>query len=607
MKTMYSLHPSFAPSAKLPIASIHYPIAVHEGNQQTLNDEQLAAIAPLTGRCVVNSGAGTGKTTVLVARMLAIQEQFPGSHVLMLTFSRKAALELRDRIGSTPGCQVSTFHSICYHILQANGFKDFSVNTNEAARDAALVKLIGKKTDTTTEKVIRSMNRITDIDKPTETIRERFFKQLLTGKVLTFDSMQPFALRLLQKQANVLHAIQNEWNFILVDEAQDMDEVQIALVHMLAKNGNTCLVGDVRQSIYGFRGAVPSGMDDFAHEFDDAQVREMTVNYRSSPCILGLANKIMCSMPPLSAASPADPDDGVFYLTASDEADEAARVIDQIKHLHKDGMRYDHIAILYRSSFAASALLEALLDKQLPFRCKSHTSLKAWTSPFREAVEIMRYALQPNDAKLFKPLLRALYIRQALMPEIRKLAKKNGCSLIHAATLLQLPFFQTEYVEKMDTAVSSMAQQPPADAVLSLLDAGDSQCAAPAKSDMLLAWTQELEEFPSIPALITHIDDLHDQLSAIRSQSSKAGDALQLMTIHASKGLEFDCVFLIGTADGILPSGKDDVDMDEERRLLYVAVTRAKHRLYVSYPARSSNSSNENKASRFLLDALSRI
>ena len=606
MKTMFTMHPSFAPNAKLPIASIHYPDAVHEGDgKKTLNDEQLAAIMPLTGRCVVASGAGTGKTTVLIARMIAIKENFPQAHVLMLTFSRKAALELRDRLGVTTGCQVSTFHSICFHILQANGFKGFSVNTNEAARDAALVKLIGKRTDTTVQKVIRSMNRLTGIDQPTETVREKFFRQLLAGKVLTFDSMQPFALRLLQKQPNVLHALQECWSFLLVDEAQDCDEVQKELIHLLVATGNICLVGDERQSIYSFRGAMASSMTDFARESNDTQVHEMTVNYRSTPAILGLANRIMSSMPPLSAASSAGTDDGVFYLTASDDADEATHVIDQIEHLHKAGMRYDHIAVLYRSSFAATALLEALLDKQLPFRCKSHTSLKAWTSPFREAVEIMRYALQPNDAKLFKPILRALYIRQALMPEVRKIAKKSSCSLAHAATMLPLPFFQMEYVSRMDEAVSLMAQQPPANAVLSLLDAGYSQFVGQEKSDILLAWTQELEEFSSLPAFLTHIDDLHDQLSAIRSQSNKAGDAVQLMTIHASKGLEFDTVFLIGCADGILPSSKDDVDLDEERRLLYVAITRAKRKLFISYPDRSANNSNENKASRFLQEAFS--
>lgn len=608
MKTMFTEHPSFALDAKLPIAPIHYPDSVHEGTgKQSLNDEQLAAIMPLEGRCVVNSGAGTGKTTVLVARMLAIQSNFPQAHVLMLTFSRKAAMELRDRLGATTGCQVSTFHSICFRILQANGFRDFFVNTNEAARDAAIAKLIGKKTDTTVEKVVRAMNRTTGVDKATETVREKFFAQLLKAKTLTFDAMQPFALRLLQKRPNVLHALQEVWDFLLVDEAQDCDEVQKELIHLFVSTGNICLVGDQRQNIFSFRGAMASSMTDFMRESGDAQVREMTVNYRSTPAILGLANRIMCDLPPLSAAYQGGNGDAPLYLTATDEADEAARVIEEIEKLHKSGTRYDHIAVLYRSSFAASTMLETMLAKHLPFTCKSHVALKAWSSPYREVISILRYALMPDEAKYFKTVLHALYIRQVLLKDVQKLAKKNACSLVHAATMLPLPFFQQEYVSRMDETISSLAQKSPAEAVEMLLVAGYDKFLGEEKTDLLRAWTQELADFSSLPALLAHIDDLQDQLNAVREKAAKAGsDAVQVMTIHASKGLEFDNVFLIGVADGILPSSKEDVDLDEERRLLYVAVTRAKKKLYVSYPARSANSQNENKASRFLQDAFSR-
>ena len=173
--------------------------------------------------------------------------------------------------------------------------------------------------------------------------------------------------------------------------------------------------------------------------------------------------------------------------------------------------------------------------------------------------------------------------------------------------MLPLPFFQLEYVNRMDEAISSLVQQSPAEAIETLLAAGYDKFLGEEKTDLLRAWAQELTEFSSIPALLAHIDDLQDQLAAVREKAAKAGsDAVQFMTIHASKGLEFDNVFLIGAADGILPSSKDDVDLDEERRLLYVAVTRAKKKLYISYPARSANSNNENKASRFLQDAFSR-
>lgn len=609
MKTSYSTHPSFAPNAVPPVAEVCQPLVVRDGNKKnTLNDDQLAAIMPLTGKCVVNSGAGTGKTTVLVARVLAIKEQCPQAHVLLLTFSRKAALELRDRIGSTAGCQVSTFHSIAFHILKANGFHNFTVNTSEAARDGAIAKLIGKRTDTTVEKVVHAMNRLTGIDKPTECIREKFFSQLMKNGMLTFDSLQPFALRLLQKHTNVLHGIQGLWDYLLVDEAQDCDEVQKALIGLLVKTQNVCLVGDSRQSIYGFRGAMASSMDDFVHEGGpDVAQRSFTVNYRSTPAILGLANRIMQQYQPLTAAYQTGKGELPRYLAARDEADEAAHVIAEITKLHKAGTRYDQMAILYRSSSAASTLTEALLDKQIPFTCKSALSLKACSAPYSDVVRLLRYALSPNDAKVFRAVMHALYIRQAMLKDVQKLAKTNECSLIHAACQLPLPFFQTDYIAHMDVAIAQVPELPPSKAIELLLQAGYSKSLGDDKTASIRAWASELEEYPTIPALLTHIDNMHDRLLAIRDKALHAGsDAVQVMTIHASKGLEFDTVFLIGAADGVLPSARDDADLEEERRLLYVAVTRAKRKLYISYPMRSINSTDTNKASRFLLDAFSR-
>lgn len=179
---------------------------------------------------------------MLVARMISVSTQYPDARILMLTFSRKAALELKSRIGAVPNCQVSTFHSIAYHILRENGFRDFRINTAESTRDAMIAKLIGKQ-DTTVEKVVRSLNRLTDIDAVTAKVKDKYFNALLKSKILTFDSMQPFALALLQKHPNVLHHLQNCWNFFLIDEYQDTDEVQQQLIALLsAKSGNICAV-----------------------------------------------------------------------------------------------------------------------------------------------------------------------------------------------------------------------------------------------------------------------------------------------------------------------------------------------------------------------------
>lgn len=185
--TAYSIHPVWTNVQTLPLAKTDTDLIVREGNgQNNLNPQQHDALSPLTGHALINSGAGTGKTTVLVARMLSVSAQYTDARILMLTFSRKAALELKSRIGAVPNCQVSTFHSIAYHILRENGFRDFRINTAESTRDAMIAKLIGKQ-DTTVEKVVRALNRLTDIDAVTAKIKNKYFNALLKSKILTFD------------------------------------------------------------------------------------------------------------------------------------------------------------------------------------------------------------------------------------------------------------------------------------------------------------------------------------------------------------------------------------------------------------------------------------
>ena len=224
MNTAFTTRPSWAPETIPPIADIQ-TANVFESSHPSLNAQQLAALKPLTGPTLINSGAGTGKSTVMVARMKAIRREFPKAKVLMMTFSRKVALELKSRIGLTPNCQVSTFHSIAYHLLMDNGFRQYRIDTNEDSRDQLISKLIGNE-DTTIEKIVRSLIRLSDTDNATEKVRAKYFKALSKNKVLTFDAMQPFALKLLQRKNNVLHQLQSTWDFILVDEYQDTDEVQ---------------------------------------------------------------------------------------------------------------------------------------------------------------------------------------------------------------------------------------------------------------------------------------------------------------------------------------------------------------------------------------------
>ena len=601
--TAYSIHPVWTNVQTLPLAKTDTDLIVREGNgQNNLNPQQHDALSPLTGHALINSGAGTGKTTVLVARMLSVSAQYTDARILMLTFSRKAALELKSRIGAVPNCQVSTFHSIAYHILRENGFRDFRINTAESTRDAMIAKLIGKQ-DTTVEKVVRALNRLTDIDAVTAKIKNKYFNALLKSKILTFDSMQPFALTLLQKHPNILHHLQHCWNFFLIDEYQDTDEVQQQLIALLsAKSGNICAVGDSRQSIYGFRGAVPSIMDSFAA---DAKVHELTVNYRSTPPIIGLANKVMPSKSPLVAAS-ADKHLYPEYLTATNEQDEARHITQQIERLHKEGHAFKDMAILYRSSSLANAVFEELLDHHIPLICKGHANLTVFKAPYTGIIKLIRFALMPDDTE-FKNIMPFLYLRKSFWKQIQTTMKKDDIGYLASTMKLSLPFFHQEYITSMANALENItAHTSPTEAVHALIRAGYGKYVGEDAATLVTSWADDLSGYPSLASYLAHLDELQDQLAQMQQAAIKThNDCVQLMTIHASKGLEFKTVFLLGCYDGALPSSRDDADLEEERRLLYVAITRAKKRLYISYPAHTANSTEENKVSRFLQEAFS--
>lgn len=601
MNTSFTSRPAWAPAAILPTVDIK-PLTVCESSHPNLNEQQIAALTPLTGHTLINSGAGTGKSNLLVARMQTILWKCPKAKILMLTFSRKTALELKSRIGFIPNCQISTFHSIAYHLLMANGFSQYRVDTNEASRDQLISRLIGKE-DTTIEQVVRSLNRLSDIDATTEKIKAKYFNALIKSRVLTFDTMQPFALKLLLKEENVLHQLQDTWDFILVDEYQDTDEVQQRFIELMsAKSNNVCVVADIRQAIYGFRGAEPAIVSTFA---TTAKVHELTVNYRSTPPIIGLANKIMPNEAPLIAAS-SDLSSYPQYLTAIDEADEARHIIQQIKKLHHSGINYRDMAILYRSSSLSEAILPQLLEAKVPFVCKSHVSLKFSRQPYLGIIKLINYALLPIENN-FKAIMPFLYLGKYLLKDIKALAKKESLDYLAAAQKLPLPYFHLDYLASMSQAMDSISPTTaPCSAINTLLKAGYGKYIGVALVHVVRAWSEELDEYANLNTFMTKLYALQDQMKQIKANAAQHhNDCVQLMTIHASKGLEFNTVFLIGCYDGALPSNRDGVDQEEERRLLYVAVTRAKKNLYISYPTHSDNSTDENKASRFLQEAFS--
>lgn len=598
----FSIHPNWDINGALPIAETTQPTMICEvSDSNMLNEEQLATIQTLPGHHIINAAAGTGKSLSLIARMVVIGQQAPSSNILMISFTKRSAMELRERIGSAPHVRVSTFHSLSYHILTSAGLQ-FTVDTNAAMQESIIRKLIGRK-NTTPEDFLHCLHRGVSDNPVTLAVYSKYLSWLRTHRIVTFDTMQIAALELLRKDTGLRSYWQNRYDFWLVDEYQDVDSHQQQLIALLSeRSGNLTVVGDKRQSIYSFRGSLPDAMDRFS--VNEATCYQLRLNYRSNSAILGLANQVMANYRPLIAAKMEEP---IYpqYLTARDASEEAIEVVAKIKELHSKGMAYRDMTILFRSSAACSAVIETLLTQQVPAVSRAATSLQTSRMPYAGIIKLFRFIQQPDSLPTFRAILPILYIRKGQLPEITKLAQSESCSLLTAVQKLPLPFFHLEYLAELAAAIQSAADMAPKEATLHLLQHGYSKYIGPELTASVQGMADKLAEHPSITAYLAHIDEQQERLNAMRQLSASSEDYLQLMTIHAAKGMEWNTVFLIGAYDGCIPSNRDEADLEEERRLLYVAITRAKERLYISYPRLNEEQHDPNQVSRFLREAFS--
>ena len=565
-----------------------------------LNDEQLQAVEVLTGPTVVNSGAGTGKSTVLVERMRRIKQQSPEAKVLMISFTKKAAQELKARVDDIKDCQVSTLHSMAYHILTKDKHSKFDVITSDNYQRSIISKLITDKMDITPDDVIFAMHSPSRATKDANVVAKNYLAQLEKHGQMDLDAMQLLALDRLNDKA-VCRYWQGKYDFILVDEAQDLDEVQLKIINKFSShNHNLCCVGDTRQSIYGFRGSMPDVLEKIVRE-NEAMQYDLTINYRCSPAILGLANKIMSEYKPLIAYQHQYGNVLPKYLVADNEQEEASTLVKEIQKLHKAGHPYNDMAIIYRSSIVSRNVVHTLLEKKIPFVCSNFAGFPYNQQPLRGMVNLLRHLNNPNDKKLWMELMPMFFLKRTAQKDIEAIIKSKGLSFIEAINSLELPFFHKEFIERFVNGIIKASNQKPKDTIKTLVVSGYNKLIGKPAVPTVEAMADEAEEYDTIYAYLSHIDQLHEEYEAMRKAASSAkGDYLRLMTIHAAKGLEFNTVFIIGAYDGIIPAEKDGTDISEEKRLMYVAITRAKERLYISYPKYSEKSISPNEASRFL-------
>ncbi len=560
-----------------------------------LNEHQLAAIQNVEGLHCINSGAGTGKSAVLCARLQRIHTLYPDSTVLMLAFTKAAALELKERVGNIHGVTISTIHSLSYHILKSSAW-NFSVEPDADQQVTIIADLIGNRSIVTEDAVVKSLHTVKGIARPVLRVRQKFLRYLKENHLVTFDTLPIFALSLLKKHSGLRTYWQYRYDFIQIDEAQDFDTVQVALIRILsAKSKNLCLVGDSRQQIFGFRGA-SGAMEEFGKI---ATNHSLCFSYRCNSAILTLANSVMAQYPPLIALSNL-PSLIPQFWTAKDSEDETKKVVSEILTLVNKGYSYKDIAIVYRSSSVTTAIFQELLAQNIPLSTKSPLIFKYNSQLWRTVINLLKFLDDTTSLDKLEAILPIFYLKKSCITDIRLMVAEQKFSLVEGLSLLTKKPFHHDYVEELATAIEAAKSLNPARAIRHLLKHGLSRYFGEAMTIAVENVISELQQFPTIAEFLHHVQTLKSQIDTVKEFAAKTNNLVQLMTIHTAKGSEFKCVFLIGAYDGILPSDRDDADTDEEKRLLYVAITRAKERLYITYPKFSENSIEMNKPCRFL-------
>lgn len=573
-----------------------------------LNEQQQSAIAEINGASLVISGAGTGKSTLLAAKVDAIQKHYGDDvpRILALSFTKRSTSDLESRIVNMRGVSVLNITQFYYRILRANGYSSFKIITDEYARQA-LVSLsiaaagMNKKTD---EKEVLTALEIGRTDNPAvKKVISQYYEFMKQKRIMDFSAIPIWTAELLKAIPTIGKKIRKQYPYVLIDEFQDLNPDQWAAIRlMFPKGSNITAIGDYRQSIYGFRGAKKDVLNVFKI-FYNAVVYELNLCYRCNPAILSIANTIHPQYSPLTAAKAAT-DNKPIFIAATNAEEEANTVVRQIKELLNNGTSLRDIAILYRSIPVIPCVVEALLKAKIPF-VKIGCDPNRWSHyPFKQYLELLSFVADPDIAN-WKQCCKYLGIDYDMLSQAQAIVKEEE-GLRISDVLMRLPMLPEEAKAKLAfitelAAVDNIKSTPLRDLIICLWD-GIAKDYFNADNDTILADILNVtERFKTLAELEEEISSIQKQYAAMaRLIKNKTTDYIKIMSIHSSKGLEFDTVFLIGAAEGILPDlSHDNVDMEEESNLAYVAATRAKENLFISYARHNSKCKDEIQPSRY--------
>jgi len=609
-----------------------------------LNKEQKEAVLHKEGPCLVLAGAGSGKTKVLTTRIAnMINDGIYSGNILAITFTNKAAKEMRDRISNMVENNyafVGTFHSFGLRVIRENTEK-LGLTSNFTIIDSddvsSVIKKIMKELDISTKEYSVSYirNKISfiknemlsesEVDKylnsPPEKVAVKVYREyekvLKRNNAVDFDDLLKRPVELFMQNDDILDKYQEKYRYILIDEYQDTNEVQYKLVKLLAsKYRNLFVVGDVNQSIYGFRWSNYKNILNFEKDYPDSKSITLNQNYRSTNTILNAANSVIknnVERKEVNLYSTFGDGVKIKYFRGNDEKDEVKLVIDEIKKLLDEGYDYNDFAILYRTNAQSRNVEDAILKVNWPYRVVgSYYFYKR-----KEIKDLLCYLRLISNHQDDVSLERVINVPKrgigdTSINNLRSLARDNNECMFKCLSKPKEVEFKKLILELTEDA-KDLDLTELIDVVLEKSGMKEElekehTLEADIRLENLMEFKSITENYQKETGTVNLEDFLEDiSIVADSSEHETLDNAVTLMTMHAAKGLEFKVVFLIGMEEGIMPhsmSLNEAGELEEERRLCYVGITRAKERLYITNAKRRMlfGNTNMNQPSRFIAE-----
>ena len=628
-----------------------------------LNDKQLEACCHTDGPLLILAGAGSGKTRVITHRIAYLIEEKSVNpyNILAITFTNKAAKEMRERVDNLVGfgsesIWVSTFHSMCVRILRKHidklgGTKDFTIYDTDEQKvvikevlkylsldpklypERAMLAAISKaKEEYLSPDDYEKAHATSFRDQQIAKVYAEYQKRLKRNNALDFDDLIYQTIFLFETNPDALAEYQERFKYIMVDEYQDTNHTQFILVKQLAaKYRNLCVVGDDDQSIYKFRGANIYNILNFESEYPDAKVIKLEQNYRSTANILNAANGVIANnegRKDKTLWTNQEDGDKVKFTRYDDDRAEARGIAATARGLSRQGVSLDDMAILYRTNAQSRLLEEQLIYESIPYKVYGGQNFYA-RKEIKDIVCYLKVLVNPEDDNSLKRIINVPKrgIGDTSVAKVQEFALGNNISLYDALLDIEEVPGMTRAAEKISKFTDMMEEfrgmvreeEAPSDIFEAILEKtgyveelnAEGTDEAKARIENInelrtkIVNYEENAEYPNLTELLEDIALVAD----VDAEEDEDGpsEKVTLMTLHSSKGLEFPYVFITGMEDGLFPShmslDSDDPDaLEEERRLCYVGITRAMKRLYLSAASRRmvNGVTNTNDISRFI-------